>query len=47
MFDEITKVRHSGRAEGASPESMNTEGAISARPVFMGSGLAGFARDPE
>jgi hypothetical protein len=36
-----------GRPEGPSPESMNTDHAILALPVFMDSGLAGFARDPE
>ncbi|MBV9427287.1 MAG: hypothetical protein JO084_06170 [Bradyrhizobiaceae bacterium] len=33
-----------GRAEGASPESMNTDQASSAGPVFMGSGLAASRR---
>jgi hypothetical protein len=36
-----------GRREAASPESKDTERAGFAPSVFLDSGLAGFARDPE
>jgi XRE family aerobic/anaerobic benzoate catabolism transcriptional regulator len=48
LIASIASARHSGaRAKRGSPESRNTGQASPARAVFLDSGLAGFARDPE